>query len=781
MIVSLEARVEQLLREREMVHRMDAAGYFHSQGPLHRVGDEQSTPRTKGLGGLDTPDEAMSLNRMPSFLSEHSENTDNLRNVYLGARGSILSLSRMAEDGPDGAPSDLAGIRSPSLSVLSESSFLSVYGQKRDEDPLPSADDHPSPLGGPLDGPAEQPDGSGRGSDPYPGAATPTWARGRSTSQSGAHSPAKFQNVSGILDLRDSPLQRLEKLDKTLVSMSADGSSSRGRDPAMSQSGRRTRPQGQPRTKQEKREALERVLTNVTSMPGYDTHHPNVLPPTPDTVSTSTLRRFKNSNDTLSQERGLLAERSYLALSESTTGSQPSLVADEGTTLGVEFQRGQFRSAALEGHREPLGSSDDRDVLATMAQTSRPRSAGEATVPQRHGLKSWDMGSSEDERPGSANSATSTYDYWMRESLEPNRPGVLGPLSSVSQAGPGRNTGRISPDLFSFPMNTGSWATDAMFGSLGGSGYLGSAGQSTGAPPLSQALEALGQSLPSPLFASGLAAPALGTANVAPPPPHRRSSLHARTGSTSAVVGSSFNTSPTRPTTNGKLWKSPARPGKTRSNSIDGRPPSHGPSEPEMGPHRASTVPPKQFQAPPPALEQPSQPPAPKPRHYPPTASQASRPRGLNLFRRSTGSADVAPPEAPLSAPPTAASSFRGPHPLIGVPSWGKRSDLGDDERLSATPPPILRNKVPHSYANDDGGGASLGNMDGGAPVGFFMSGGVPDAQEIGPSGSRFNGASNLLPLNGPAGTAAKADAAGGGKRKWLGLGRVSSLRNRAS
>ena len=780
MIVSLEARVEQLLREREMVHRMDAAGYFHSQGPLHHVGDEQSTPRTKGLGGLDTPDEAMPLNRMPSFLSEHSENTDNLRNVYLGARGSILSLSRMAEEGPDGAPSDLAGIRSPSLSVLSESSFLSVYGQKRDEDPLPSADDHPSLLREPLDGSAEQPDASSRGSDPYPGAATPTRPRRRSTSQTSAHSPAKFQNISGILDLRQSPLQRLEKLDKTLVPLSADDSSSRGRDPAMSQSGRRTCPQGQPRTKQEKREALERVLTNVTTMPGSDIHHPNVLPPTPDTVSTSTLRRFKNSNDTLSQERGLLAERSYLALSESTTGSQPSLVADEGTALGVDFQGGQFTSAALGGYREPLGSFDDRDRLATMAQTSRPRSAGEATVAQRHGLKSWDIGSSENERPDSANSAASTYDYWMRESLEPNRPGVLGPLSSVSQAGPGRSNGRISPDLFSFPMNTGSWATDAMFGSLGGSGYLGSAGQSTGAPPLSQALEALGQSLPSPLFASGLAAPALGTANVAPPPPHRRSSLHARTGSTSAVVGSSFNTSPTRPTTtNEKLWKNPARHGKTRSNSIDGRPPSHGPAEPEMGPHRASTVPPKHFQAPPPALEQPGQAPAPKPRHYPPTASQSSRPRGLNLFRRSTGSADVASPGAPLSAPPTA-SSIRGPHPLIGVPSWGKRSDLGDDERQSATPPPILRNKVPHSYANDDGGGAPLENMDGGAPVGF-MPGGVPDAQEIAPSGSRFSGAPNPLLLNGPAGAAAKAEAAGGGKRKWLGLGRVTSLRNRAS
>ncbi len=198
-----------------------------------------------------------------------------------------------------------------------------------------------------------------------------------------------------------------------------------------------------------------------------------------------------------------------------------------------------------------------------------------------------------------------------------------------------------------------------------------------------------------------------------------------------------------------------------------------------MGPHRASTVPPKQFQAPPPALEQPSQLSAPKARHYPPTASQASRPRGLNLFRRSTGSADVAPPGVPLSAPPTA-SSFRGPHPLIGVPSWGKRSDLADDERSSATPPPILRNKVLHPYANDDGGGAPLGNMDEGAPVGF-MSGSVPDAQEIGPSGSRSNGASKPLPLNGPAGAAAKADAAGGGKRKWLGLGRVSSLRSRAS
>lgn len=101
---------------------------------------------------------------------------------------------------------------------------------------------------------------------------------------------------------------------------------------------------------------------------------------------------------------------------------------------------------------------------------------------------------------------------------------------------------------------------------------------------------------------------------------------------------------------------------------------------------------------------------------------------------------------------------------MMGLPSWGKRASLVEDDRESATPPPIMRNKAPPRL-EDEGGGAPLEphGSGGGAPIGN-----IPDVPATGPSAEAT---SNGAPIN------PTPRHEGGGKLKWLGLGRVSSLR----
>ncbi|OIW27893.1 hypothetical protein CONLIGDRAFT_453658 [Coniochaeta ligniaria NRRL 30616] len=760
MIVVLEARVEQLLREREMVRRVEDHGFHFSRNETPTP-SEMATPRRTDFARSSPEDEGKILARMPSFLSEQSEATSNLRNVYLGVRGSILSLSKTAEDGQDQEREDLQGTRSPSLSVLSESSFRSIYGEK---DVPGSSDSSPSPPHmepAPFDGLSEsgsfRPSLSGDKSN----IVTPSKLR-RVESRNMSAGAAKFQNINDILDVAASPLQRLEKLEKTLTAMddaSRPSTAYERKTDSRPSTGRPVKPGARPQTKQEKRDALERVLTNG--------HHPSDfrnsqgLPPTPDTISTSTLRRFKNSNDTLPKEIEFAGDRSYLALSE-TTGSQQSITPEKTERLGGSRNdtAQPVSTTAFDGLKEVSSDASYFNGRFSSAQIPRPRSADETTISNRRGGRgrgNWESDESDDELDG-AGSVTSTFDYWMRESLSPNRAAALNPFSSASQAGT-KHDGRISPDLFSFPTSTSGWATDAMFGTLGGSGYVGSAGGALPtATPLAQTLDALGDSLPQPLFGSGLASSVLGGAVIPPPPPNRRSSLHARTGSSHGMV-TGISSSPAGPSPSHTRLRTSPRRSRERSNSIDGPPNSSRSSAraiaAQMG--RAPTAPP---QSPMPVPDAPQQ--QPKQRHYPPTASQPARSRGLNnLFRRSTGSAaDVQPP---ASAPATETSFKNVPAPMVGVPtSWGSRKNgndvFADDDRASATPPPIMRNR----RGSFDGGA----RLDGGAPVGPPAQNSLAQSPANGIGSAAVNGA----PVKNE----------GGGKRKWLGFGRASSLRNRA-
>ncbi|KAK1751071.1 hypothetical protein QBC47DRAFT_83804 [Echria macrotheca] len=760
MIVVLEARVEQLIREREMVRRVEHDGLFYSRGETPRP---EATPKSKMLD-LAQFDDFRALNRMPSFLSERSENTANLRNVYLGVRGSVVSLPRMAEDAHEAERMEHNGVSSPSLSVLSESSFLSIYGQKH----AAGAD---SPAGGSppsVDGPSRARGPSMSESIASVKSLTPSKPRRTSASRN------MYQNIHGILDVSGSPLQRLERLEMTITAM--DEAS---RPPTSNQDAAAAPPPpiqtvvSQSKTKQEKREALQKVLTQLHQEREFMQNH--ALPPTPDTISTSTLRRFKNSNDTLSRGQSLTNERSYLALSE-TTASQVSGAGEEtdGTHLGAPQQTTQPASTTAFDSRKPLmGSGAPLDRELSPSPQLRPQSAGATTISRRGGKDGWDS-DSDDDFANEVDSMASSFDPWLRESLKPNR-GALDPMSSASQAGPNKNAGRASPDLFSFPVSSGGWASDAMYGHLGGAAYMGTVGNGISAP-MAEALDALGSSLPSPFFGSGFATPVIGPGNAPPPPPNRRSSLHAQTGPTAGAYSSgSVPASPAKPSPmSSRLKKSPTR--RDRSGSVDLRPtPSHL-REIGLRQDRSMTVPPRPHHQPPPQQSQeaqsPAQQPLPKQRHYPPTASQAPRPRGLNsLFRRSTGSAEP-PQPAPSSAPATE-TTFRNLPSQMGYPSCGKRSSLIEDDRASATPPPILRNKAQQRLDLDEGGGAPL-EPSGGAPIGPIPGPARPVTSGSGPNSASLGNSAAVT--SGP-----PARAEGGGKLKWLGLGRVSSLRNRGA
>ncbi|TLS21558.1 uncharacterized protein PpBr36_10375 [Pyricularia pennisetigena] len=247
----------------------------------------------------------------------------------------------------------------------------------------------------------------------------------------------------------------------------------------------------------------------------------------------------------------------------------------------------------------------------------------------------WASDSSENDNIN--NGATvSTYNYWIRESLKPNR---AFPHNAAVNIDNGANVGgRVSPNFFAFPgaaNGSGGWSSETMFGNLGGAGFLGAG---TTSPPTSHAFNAIGASLPSPqagFFGSGLAS-AGPSASTTVPPPLRRSNLHARTGSNPTVTRPPSRQAPT----NGKLRKSPVRSSMSRSNSVDynvQKPPTPTLTSPPTG-----------------NTSDPSK------RHYPPIfGSQQQHVRrlsGLNLFRRSIGTVNRERETGSTSAPPSEVS-----------------------------------------------------------------------------------------------------------------------------
>lgn len=134
LITSLEEQIEFLKEENQRLRQSEdeikecRAESYRSSSP-HQQKSCRSSVSSKQIS------QPRPLPRMPSFLSEQSEGTEALRSLYTKCAGpSEQTLSKLDEE-EDGTSHD--AIDSPRLSVLSglsESSFVSVYGDKYAQD-----------------------------------------------------------------------------------------------------------------------------------------------------------------------------------------------------------------------------------------------------------------------------------------------------------------------------------------------------------------------------------------------------------------------------------------------------------------------------------------------------------------------------------------------------------------------------------------------------------------------------------------------------------------------
>ncbi|CAK7264367.1 hypothetical protein SEPCBS119000_000963 [Sporothrix epigloea] len=766
MIVSLEARLEELLQEREQFEKNQ---FFATDARLRDAystaldgANTENTGKTESVMSMDSTPNARAtaadcqhhINRMPSFMSERSELTENLRSVYLGARMSSLnSLSRMPEDNDIDLRDAANRIASPSLSVLSESSFLSIYGKKREVpvDISPTQKHlrpmslatcvpdtaHNPPSSVPISVDTDRSAAAVFEEVPAPpsaqmgekaetnaqksanAASSPTVERTSSIKRYPNQS-SNFQSLTDFLETK-SPLRQLARLElppkaRDNASQPAVGDHERS-DTERLASQLREHEVGKSCVRQEKRDALRRVRTDGPFVRG-----PQNLPPTPDTISTSTLRSFKISNDTLSRPEKVsnhidsnvdIHERSYLTLSDSNTSLSASdtrfLSSIESFVDSIPDKQPPSTSA-FDSRRHELGGRsnyfDNRLYIPP-----RPRSADETTISHHGRGSAWgDSDSSDDDMDIDGNDSASLHDYWLRESL---RPTGQPPAPSKSKT---RRVGRVSPDLFSFPSTSNGWATTAMFGSLGGQGFEGHPGfqdknfaKYRDSAPLAETLDALGASLPTPTAAmfgpeGAITKPLPYSLNSMPsgppPPPHRRSSLHAHTrsvhenfsrGGSRLEPAADLSLYRTSSLESGKTWCRPAtRHGATVDEEVAAN------SGPEARTSQGPNGPPAS------AL--------PKQRHYPPASGSNNNPtrsRVLSLFRRSgsheinvivsaTGAGTSTVPTAAAASETTSTSTKSVSVPVIGMPSRVRNSGLdGENMNSSATPPPILRNPRP--------------------------------------------------------------------------------------
>ncbi|KAG6108034.1 hypothetical protein E4U14_003879 [Claviceps sp. LM454 group G7] len=634
MIINLETKVDRLLRERSMVQQMGNEKFLCT----HDYNDGYLTPVPRSRAGSDSTRKkegtVKAVNRMPSFVSEYSETTENLRNVYLNGKGSVLSLSRVADSSP--GTENMRALGSPTPSVLSESSFVSVYGRKErigmshddtnmDETMVPSGPDAPF-FRNPGAEKVEQ--CSGR-------CGTARSISSSRTAGSRTSSAGHFQSITDVIG--GSPLQRLERSATASFSSRRDSGHRRAhgvQDNTTVQSASQDGQPGQGDTRQNKRNSLRKVLTDGS---GSARLHDHGLPPTPDTMSSSTLRRLQGSDDSLLREWALALRKGAQAEAERESWASPSRSnMDSLSDKGGDASAIQQRSAAH----------------STVTTTT-------ATTPShKNGQDGWD---SDKENDSDTLSLHSSLDIWMRE-------GALSP----------RTVERGSQDAYSLH-STGSRARRATSSIINGLESVSEDGTHTPPPTLDCMRDLF--SLRQGLFT-----------NTAPPPPNRRSSLLAGTGSSeTASQPSASQASDCASISERGSSSTKHRSHRSRKNSAD------------VGRREDSRTPVTRDQrATPPVASRPSPQSQPSSEykqksHAPVPAQQHGARAGLNrLFRRSMGGASPAAPTKENTPEPDSPATIKDHHlqhhAAMGVPSRASQSPVTEDDRSGATPPPISLN-----------------------------------------------------------------------------------------
>lgn len=403
-ICALEEKIDKLTKERTLVGSYDAqyeSDYFRRS--CERDGQatqdlDSSPPQYNGPGNATSIRLAQlsvaskSVGRMPSFLSEQSEGAEALRSLYLGNdHNSHLSLPKLSEEnnGKDD-PEEVDAMDSPRLSVLSESSFISVYGDKGLVIDALDLND-----GADTGSPAVRRHRKSISIEKWVDERAKAAKTPRRPSTSKAPSTLRYDQYPSILNVLESPLQRLEKMERKL---SRHNASVRLFSQPMSTA---VRSGGSRHDNQTEREAMRK--TEMTTF-----GHQQALPPTPDTISTNTLRRFKNSNDTLG--RGAAEEE-----------QEPDL--------------------------ERLDLMSDAPSYNSVANI-RPHSAGETVTSRREG-HGWDTVTQSEVTETNSDpdvELPSTFDPWIAMGREKWRPRVQ------------------PPDMFTFGCDDGEeWGRDMMF------------------------------------------------------------------------------------------------------------------------------------------------------------------------------------------------------------------------------------------------------------------------------------------------------------------------------
>ncbi|KAK8107006.1 uncharacterized protein PG998_009019 [Apiospora kogelbergensis] len=638
LIMGLEDRVGELLLEREMVRQVEADGtYRHSRNDESELDEPAaSTPKAQRFPGTLLVDDDKVLDRMPSFMSERSAHTENLRNVILNDKSSIFHLRKVSQSSVD--TSEFARVTSPSLSVLSESSFMSVYGGK---DKVPADE-----LSHPLDFPDDKVDEL-----PVP-ERQPSWEcqkdgsasrTGNGTFKSGAGFSLPPQSLGASVDM-PSPLQQLERLESRLASgeIRIPSIASRGSSNSikMSSPARHSAAASHVKTKQEKREALRRVKTSTPT--DKDLAAAQALPPTPDTVSTNTLRRYHNSNDNLSYDHRSTPQTSQFDESSKVSSGQYSLESSLDGRGNAASQTSQTAStSAFTSRRQAPSQQFNPSPITNYSQYGhllppRPHSACE-TASSLTRADSW--ASDSDDSDGGADAFSedddSNFDYWMREGSKVHDGNLRLPPHR-------RKSEKPTPDLFNFP--EAGWKAEALFGAMERSGVLGS--------PASGLKRETHDVLP----------PSMGQSDErsfeAPAPSELEGGITPPIGDQACMLAQARNNS---------FGNSASR---MRSNSI------------------GSSVPAPRQQQPPTQQGQAGAMPAGKRNQYPPIAGQATRSRGFNglngLFRRGAVEDNNAQQQAePRHAKPPGRMSVPPP----AARPWASRPpDAVNDDLTSATP-----------------------------------------------------------------------------------------------
>ncbi|ELR08446.1 hypothetical protein VC83_01265 [Pseudogymnoascus destructans] len=418
-IIELEEKVDKLMEERNAVRSLQAATSLYLSDRDDSVNGGTSSGTNGQIVASSPPDDpryrannditpvghrsqeshSRSLARMPSFLSEQTEETEALRSLYIPRDQSLPRLSEDHGAKGDDMTSELDGMNSPRLSVLSESSFISVYGAKSNGKDLDSLDlEYEN-----LDSPEPNRFMNARSVDQWVGDGLKNanmMERKESGRVPGVVAVGQFLSMNDVLK---SPLQRLEKLQRTLESRNGPAIAAR-----LIQSTSDHKLDDPPRSVPAKQDNIRR-----TDLQPFEQR---ALPPTPDTFSTNSLQQYKNSNstDTLNADA-----TSFVSSTQEHDDNRPYL------------SRAQ--------------TSPEYDL----ARLRRPRSAAETITSRRDG-HGWDTATqSEVTETNSdiASEATSTMDPWISAARENLRPATF-----------------RAPEMFSFGEDyKKDWGRDVMF------------------------------------------------------------------------------------------------------------------------------------------------------------------------------------------------------------------------------------------------------------------------------------------------------------------------------